>query len=28
VVRSAERLLAVTGEHIDLCPNYTTNPNA
>jgi len=24
VVRSAERLLALTGEHIDLCPNYTT----
>lgn len=28
VVRSAQRLLALTGEHIDLCPNYTTNPNA
>lgn len=22
VLRSAERLLAVTGKHIDLCPNY------
>ena len=22
VLRSAERLLAVTGQHIDLCPNY------
>ncbi|MBT8207409.1 MAG: metalloregulator ArsR/SmtB family transcription factor [Acidimicrobiia bacterium] len=28
VVRSAERLLALTGENIDLCPNYTTNANA
>lgn len=24
VVRSAERLLALTGHQIDLCPNYTT----
>ena len=24
VLRSAERLLAVTGKHIDLCPNYET----
>lgn len=23
VVRSAEQLLALTGHHIDLCPNYT-----
>ncbi len=22
VLRSAERLLAITGQHIDLCPNY------
>lgn len=22
VLRSAERLLAITGKHIDLCPNY------
>ena len=25
IVRSAERLLALTGEHIDLCPNYSGN---
>lgn len=25
VVRSAERLLALTGHHIDLCPNYTAS---
>lgn len=22
VLRSAERLLAITGQHVDLCPNY------
>ena len=28
VLRSAEKLLAVTGQHIDLCPNYGDAPGS